>query len=339
MGKKRGPYNVKHLYKNGFPGERYGRLVIQEEIPADSRKERCHREFICKCDCGKTKRVKGDNLFYGNTRSCGCLRSEGKTKKARETRKQRVIWNRFGKLVAVEECLGENYRISYKCICDCGNERIVSNYSLISGTVKSCGCIENEEDIEKDEIIAGKTFNELTAIKRAEDRIDSNGRRHRQWLFQCSCGKQRILSPYNVINGKIKSCGHVGSSYAENQIANFLEMNDIKFKKEATFSDLKNPETGRRFKFDFKIYRNDGSFFLVEHQGKQHFFEIKHDKNFGKQQREVTDKIKRNYCKTHGITLYETLYNEDYMAKLNEIIRSELERTSDEYEREVRESG
>lgn len=321
---KRGPYNVNRNYVKGLPGERYGKLLILSEIPAEKRKVRSKREFVCQCDCGKIRTVKGDNLFYGNTTSCGCLRSYGKKKIVRESRKQKIVWNRFGKLIVVEEIEGENYRKSYRCICDCGNERIVSNYSLVHGSARSCGCVKEEKMKEKEENIAGQTFNELTAIKRVDDRIGENGERHIQWLFKCSCGKEKILTPYNVINGKIKSCGHIGSSYAENNIERWLNNHNVCFRKEASFPDLRNPRTNRRYKFDFKIYRNDGTFFLLEHQGVQHFQEIKHDPNFGKQQREETDKTKKDYCRMNGIVLYETRYDEDYILKLEEIVRNEL---------------
>ena len=52
-----------------------------------------------------------------------------------------MIGNRFGKLTVVE-CAGKNNHKSlmWKCICDCGNERIVDGSGLRSGRNKSCGC-------------------------------------------------------------------------------------------------------------------------------------------------------------------------------------------------------
>lgn len=37
----------------------------------------------------------------------------------------------------------------YKCVCSCGNERVVARTSLIQGTSKSCGCLRNEINREK----------------------------------------------------------------------------------------------------------------------------------------------------------------------------------------------
>ena len=47
MAKKQGPCNVNKVYTKYLPGERYGRLVILEEIPKEERKNAYYREAIC----------------------------------------------------------------------------------------------------------------------------------------------------------------------------------------------------------------------------------------------------------------------------------------------------
>lgn len=53
-------------------GERFGRLTV-ESIGAKKGNE---YTWICRCDCGSTKAVKGSKLKSGRTRSCGCLHNE-----------------------------------------------------------------------------------------------------------------------------------------------------------------------------------------------------------------------------------------------------------------------
>ena len=51
---------------------------------------------------------------------------------------------RFNKLVVlhrVENGKGDKSR--WKCVCDCGNETIVSSSNLKAGAVKSCGCLKH----------------------------------------------------------------------------------------------------------------------------------------------------------------------------------------------------
>lgn len=53
-------------------GRRFGRLVVEAEVSQKGRR----RQFRCRCDCGVTKDIVGENLRYGNSRSCGCLQRE-----------------------------------------------------------------------------------------------------------------------------------------------------------------------------------------------------------------------------------------------------------------------
>ena len=58
-------------------GKRFGRLTVLKDSG-----ERKSRKVLweCKCDCGKTIKVKSDQLTCGKTRSCGCLQSESRIK-------------------------------------------------------------------------------------------------------------------------------------------------------------------------------------------------------------------------------------------------------------------
>lgn len=59
---------------NSPVGERYGRLVIVEELPRRRSGENGHmlRIMRCKCDCGGEKITKYVSLRNNHTRSCGC---------------------------------------------------------------------------------------------------------------------------------------------------------------------------------------------------------------------------------------------------------------------------
>ena len=78
-------------------GQKFGRLMVTK---FDGRTEH-HSYWDCLCDCGNTKRVTGDRLKSGNTKSCGCLRKEltikrstkhGQCKRGLNSRVH-IIWN------------------------------------------------------------------------------------------------------------------------------------------------------------------------------------------------------------------------------------------------------
>lgn len=54
-------------------GERFGRLVV---LNRDFSKESRKSYWLCLCDCGNEKIVRGDTLKEGKTQSCGCLHKE-----------------------------------------------------------------------------------------------------------------------------------------------------------------------------------------------------------------------------------------------------------------------
>jgi len=60
-------------------GRRFGRLLVI----ADSDEGKYGRLYVCKCDCGKVKKVHSSNLRNGGTQSCGCMRIENSTAKIR----------------------------------------------------------------------------------------------------------------------------------------------------------------------------------------------------------------------------------------------------------------
>lgn len=99
---------------------------------------------------------------------------------------------------------------SFKTICACGNECIVERHKLLSGQKKSCGCLKLEHKIpspSKD--LTGKQFGELRVLELHPERRLLKHSRVRQWICECSCGKQVNVTGSNLNSGVTKSCGHL----------------------------------------------------------------------------------------------------------------------------------
>lgn len=84
-------------------------------------------------------------------------------------------------------------RVYYKCSCACGALLTISGEQLRKGKL-SCGCEKS---------LIGKIFGKLKVIEQAEN----SSQNEKQWLCNCECGKQVIVSSSNLKNQKIKSCG------------------------------------------------------------------------------------------------------------------------------------
>lgn len=101
--------------------------------------------WLCRCTCGGEKIVTAHDLKAGKVKSCGCL-AHRRNKNAVD-----ISGQRFGRLTALEPTENRDRRgnVYWRCRCDCGNEIEATEYNLVSGSCKSCGCLkkENQEKI------------------------------------------------------------------------------------------------------------------------------------------------------------------------------------------------
>lgn len=102
-------------------GQRFGRL----EVVGRSENKRKMAMWVCRCDCGNTKVVRGTDLRSGHTQSCGCLHKETVTTHG-STRNHGRIRSRLYKVWTSmkSRCYNENHP-AYNCyggrgiiICD-----------------------------------------------------------------------------------------------------------------------------------------------------------------------------------------------------------------------------
>lgn len=126
----------------------------------------------CKCDCGNETDVFSGNLTKGLTKSCGCQH-----KNKHPNNFVDLTGKRFGRLVVKEMSETKNWKVYWKCVCDCGNTKDILSSRLISGKTKSCGCLRTE-----------------TAVKRSEKH---NLRCKRIYSIYCTM-KARCCNPNNA---------------------------------------------------------------------------------------------------------------------------------------------
>lgn len=55
-----------------------------------------------------------------------------------------ITGQRFGRLIVLKRNERKGHNTFWECICDCGNETIVSRPELRTGDTKSCGCFRIE---------------------------------------------------------------------------------------------------------------------------------------------------------------------------------------------------
>lgn len=109
---------------------------------------------------------------------------------------------RFGNLTVIEMA-GRTKRgeITWRCQCDCGNEKIAVGARLRYGDTKSCGCRLREVSYKRNDL-TGKRFGRLTVIGLAEGKWKKT-----KWLCKCDCGNEKTVQGVHLTTGHTQSCG------------------------------------------------------------------------------------------------------------------------------------
>ena len=275
-------------------GKRYGKLIVLSRAILPNKKG---VYWHCRCDCGKEVDVYGASLRSGNTKSCGCLKHERIVQSNIKRGRQIKIGDKYGFLTIKEIRPNQLF-----CQCDCGNFKWINRQDLLSEDTKTCGCgigLINSNYINE----KGNRYGKLTVIEEAGKDKD----KRILWKCRCDCGNEKITSGKSLRTGLVKSCGCI-HSLGEQRINNLLTKLKINFVTQKTFINLKS-DLNRPLFFDF--YLPDYNI-LIEYQGEQHYNYNNRGWNtkehFDLVQRR--DKLKRQYCIEHNITLIEIPYTD-----------------------------
>lgn len=178
------------------------------------------------------------------------------------------------------------------CKCtQCGKIRSVRSDNLHQ-KCRNCGSIKDKTGPMVRDDLTGRIFGLWKVIKKAD--------KSNYWLCECMrCHNQREVFRGNLTQGTSKGDGCV-NSFGEYIITDFLNSNNISYKKEYTFTDLK------KLRFDFAIFKENKLYCLIEFDGRQHF---SYDKNWNISYEEFLqlqerDQLKNQYCLDNNIKLY-----------------------------------
>lgn len=212
---------------------------------------------------------------------------------------------KFGRLTVIErdnsKPKGHGKPVYWICQCDCGKIKSIKADHLRRGYTQSCGCLHKEivsKTFTKD--ITNQKFDYLTAIKP----LYINSHKETVWLCKCNCGNfcEKSIGELND-NRRIKHCGHLFiKSVGEEKIKDILDKNNISYKREYSFSDLRGDKLPLRF--DFAIFnKNKNLVYLIEYNG---FFHHQEKEFFGKDKLSKQiyyDDKKKEYCNKNSIPL------------------------------------
>lgn len=217
---------------------------------------------------------------------------------------------KFNRLTVLYRNGSTGGKAKWHCKCDCGNECDIIGQYLRNGHTQSCGCLQKERTAAAAQNnaldLTNQQFAFLTAIEPTKKRRGSNI----IWRCKCTCGQFTEVAASDLTHFKTKSCGcKRNQSYGEIEIEQILIQNNIHFKREYSFSDLKS-SLGGIPRYDFAILDNQNKVIrLIEFDGEQHFEEV-HTEQWGTSLEKVKklDKLKNDYAKEKQIPLVRIPY-------------------------------
>ncbi len=142
-------------------GERFGYLeVVQSAFSKNKR-----TMWLCRCNCGKFKVIRGSHLKRGEVKSCGCWEKGGKRMDLKN--------KKFGRLLVLERVLNRKGKTRWLCLCDCGNKKEIDTRHIVDKySTNSCGCLLREHNkkhqLEKGRASLNKLFRRY--VRGAKDR-------------------------------------------------------------------------------------------------------------------------------------------------------------------------
>ena len=288
-------------------GQRFGKLVV---LKRDLSKKGVY--WICKCDCGEIISTRSDTLTrqkYPKT-SCGCDLFQRNSKAHLIDETGQV----YGYLTVIKRVSSDKAAARWLCKCKCGNVTEVSGALLRDGKVQSCGCKLYESKNGIDE--TGKRYGKLTVIKQAPRRENNS---HIYWICKCDCGNTVEVQGTYLRNGVVGHCG-CEISAGEAKINQLLLDNNIKFKRQITFSDLLG-DKGTKLRYDFGVFdQQDNLQYLIEYDGLQHF-EINCFQHTAEDLNKIQkyDQLKNTYCQNHNIPLIRIKYTNFKDLTINDL--------------------
>ncbi len=294
-------------------GNKYGSLTVIEYAKDSNGRG----AWLCKCDCGKTKIVRGPDLRANKvthcSKSCPCKINPAFIDETN---------NKYGYLTVLYRTPfnSNSNKVMWHCKCQFGNECDVLGDSLRRGLTKSCGCKSKELNAEKhSKDLKGQLFGNLEPIEIVGKNAEGN-----IWRCACHCGCNRtdVLVPaHRLLSNNTASCGRVKRSHGELDIANILMQNNVNFREEYTFDDLRSINN-YKLRFDFALFKNNKLVGLIEYDGPQHFQPVEY---FGGETRFETqiynDMLKKEYCKENNIPLLNISYYDNLQRKLSDFLK------------------
>ena len=218
----------------------------------------------------------------------------------------------------------------YKCECvNCKKITYKRAYDLSTGRNISCRCNANRltsiRNTERSSVKVGNIYGHLEVKEDLGFRLQPRGKQEKWYRCYChNCGNNNFeTNGNNLQSGRTRSCGCI-HSHGENYIEGILKQHNYNYIKEYTFEDLVSDKNNKyKLRFDFAVFKNNKLAYLIEFDGRQHYYgpdttTWTHSIPF--EEIKKRDKIKNEYCIKHNIPLIRIPYTHYEDLKIEDLL-------------------
>jgi hypothetical protein len=145
-----------------------------------------------RCLCGQEEILSEAVLRCGLVPRCPC----GQARTA-QTPDLSLVGSRVGLMTVVEIGSGPGELLRWRCRCDCGQEKLITQARILAKYVRSCGCLR--QPILR---LTGRRFGRLTVLH-----LDSDRQARTHWICQCDCGELISVRGTSLRARGTGSCG------------------------------------------------------------------------------------------------------------------------------------
>lgn len=203
----------------------------------------------------------------------------------------------------------------------CGTEWQVTPNAFLSSKTRCFKCMrklqglsqrKTQKEFEKD--VFNKYKNEYTVLGEYKGSTTKIKVRHNK------CKTELLVTPYHLLEKPC--CSYCNISVGESYVRRFLDDNKITYTEQKKYEDLLH---SRKLSYDFHIPSLEGTEFLLEYQGIQHFTPVEIFGGTEKYEEQVIrDDIKRKYAKKNNITLIEIPYTQKTYNQVSAYLKMKL---------------
>lgn len=118
----------------------------------------------------------------------------------------------FGRLTVEGEGPLQGKARRWRCVCECGNKRLVQTSSLRSGGAQSCGCLRSELTKAR-RAAAPRKVHDVTGL-RSGLLVPLRRVSPTHWLCKCDCGNEKEIRELSIRFCQVLSCGCIKAEVA-----------------------------------------------------------------------------------------------------------------------------